>query len=181
MKQSLTAAIAFTFAAGMAGAAFAQGAAHPGATPLMTPAAPSSGDSATTPGASTSPMGTQTAVPKDEAPEASAMNRSARNLSRATLREAQEKLKAQGLYNGPIDGIEGDQMRAAIKRYQSKNALPETATLDQPTLDHLLGNRTSGYGSSGAPGSSLTTPAPSPQSPAEGAGGTINGAGGVHR
>jgi glucose-6-phosphate dehydrogenase assembly protein OpcA len=48
--------------------------------------------------------------------------------------ETQYLLAALGYYNGPIDGILGPQMSAALKQVQSKFNLPETGTATEETL-----------------------------------------------
>jgi peptidoglycan hydrolase-like protein with peptidoglycan-binding domain len=55
----------------------------------------------------------------------------------AQIREAQEQLRALGLYQGPIDGLYGPQSRRAVSQYQSDRHIPVTARLDKPTLDAL--------------------------------------------
>ena len=74
--------------------------------------------------------------------------------SPATVRQAQQQLKAQGLYHGPIDGVLSADTKTAISQFQQKNGLAQTAMLDQPTLNHLI-----------APGSGSTMqPAPATKS-----------------
>src|SRR5262249_44895917 len=66
------------------------------------------------------------------------------------IRQAQQQLQNQGFYHGQIDGIVGPETEQAIGQFQLKNGLSQTATLDQPTMDKLLGNPV-GNQSSGAP------------------------------
>ncbi|MEH2195155.1 MAG: glucose-6-phosphate dehydrogenase assembly protein OpcA [Nostoc sp.] len=51
--------------------------------------------------------------------------------------ETQYLLAALGFYNGPIDGILGPQMAAALREVQKKNGLPETGTATPETLTVL--------------------------------------------
>ncbi|MBD2506168.1 glucose-6-phosphate dehydrogenase assembly protein OpcA [Nostoc muscorum FACHB-395] len=51
--------------------------------------------------------------------------------------ETQYLLAALGFYNGPIDGILGPQMAAALREVQKKHKLPETGTATQETLTVL--------------------------------------------
>ncbi|MEH2160099.1 MAG: glucose-6-phosphate dehydrogenase assembly protein OpcA [Nostoc sp.] len=51
--------------------------------------------------------------------------------------ETQYLLAALGFYNGPIDGILGPQMAAALREVQKKNGLPETGTATPETLTIL--------------------------------------------
>lgn len=78
----------------------------------------------------------------------SAMSRggSAENVSSQEVKQAQTQLKQQGLYKGKVDGIVGPETKTAISEYQKKEGLPQTASLDQQTLQHLMS--TSGSGSS---------------------------------
>jgi peptidoglycan hydrolase-like protein with peptidoglycan-binding domain len=122
MRQSVTAAIAVVFGTGLAGIAFAQG---------TTSASP---DTTAPPAAIASPK------PSAQTP-AGSLSANAEHLSQHTVKQAQEKLKSQGLYDGPIDGQQGPQMRAAIEKYQKQNGLPQTAMLDQQTLQQLLGTQ----------------------------------------
>jgi len=71
---------------------------------------------------------------------------SSQNLSSTQVRQAQTALKQQGLYNGQIDGKFGPQTRAAVSQFQKKNGLPQTAALNEQTLNDL--NRSDSSGSS---------------------------------
>ena len=73
------------------------------------------------------------------------------NPSRDEVREAQQQLRNQGLYHGRIDGILGRDTKQALGQFQKNNGLSQTATLDQPTMDKLLGNMGVGQGSSTPP------------------------------
>lgn len=53
------------------------------------------------------------------------------------VKEAQTDLKNQGLYRGRIDGIIGPQTERALAAYQKKEGLPQTAALDQQTMNKL--------------------------------------------
>jgi peptidoglycan hydrolase-like protein with peptidoglycan-binding domain len=79
------------------------------------------------------------------------------------VRQAQQELKAEGLYHGRVDGVFGPQTRDAVASYQQQHNLQQTATLDQATLNALnndqsgnrqtarTGNSTASSGSSTAP------------------------------
>jgi len=73
------------------------------------------------------------------------------NPSSNEVRQAQQQLRDQGLYRGPIDGVMGRETKQALGQFQKKNGLSQTATLDQPTMDKLLGNASAGQGSSTQP------------------------------
>ena len=57
--------------------------------------------------------------------------------TRANVRDAQQALKDKGLYDGPIDGINGPKTRAAIRSYQEKDNLNEDGRLGPKTMDTL--------------------------------------------
>src|SRR5690242_16564220 len=56
--------------------------------------------------------------------------------------EAQRQLRSEGLYRGAIDGVLTRQTRAAIADFQLRDGLPQTATLDDGTLERLRHRRT---------------------------------------
>jgi peptidoglycan hydrolase-like protein with peptidoglycan-binding domain len=94
-------------------------------------------------------------------------NRSARpEANEQMVRQAQQQLKSQGLYQGHIDGLFGPQTRQALNQYQQRNGLPQTATLDQTTLNQLMGGEAGqavGVGTSTPPNlNEPATPAPNP-------------------
>ncbi|MGH7064808.1 MAG: peptidoglycan-binding protein [Stellaceae bacterium] len=96
---------------------------------------------------------------------ASSLHPGAMHATGSDIRQAQEQLKGEGLYDGKIDGRDGPKTRAAIRQFQKKNSLPVTARLDQSTLNELNGgmNQNMGQGSSMPPGNAtgMTPPAPS--------------------
>lgn len=99
--------------------------------------------------------GTGTGNAAANPPPGSAASSSPQTGTRAsaeTVKRAQAELKSQGLYHGAVDGIIGKETKAALSAYQKKNRLPETASLDRRTLDHLMGGEGSGS-SSGKPSS----------------------------
>jgi peptidoglycan hydrolase-like protein with peptidoglycan-binding domain len=78
--------------------------------------------------------------------------------------EVQQKLQADNLYSGKIDGMMGPETRQALRQYQQQNGLPATARLDRQTLDRILGNGATGQGSSTPPGTSHMPQTNSPPS-----------------
>jgi peptidoglycan hydrolase-like protein with peptidoglycan-binding domain len=94
----------------------------------------------------------QSAMPQTSMRGAQAEPMQSRHIAprRAGLRvkQAQERLKAEGFYKGRIDGILGPRTRRAIALFQRKNGLRQTATLDRATRDRLTGSRAVGVGSS---------------------------------
>jgi hypothetical protein len=67
------------------------------------------------------------------------MHSSGMHMSRAEIADVQQKLQADNLYNGKIDGMLGPETRRAIADYQKQNDLRVTANLDRQTRDSLLG------------------------------------------
>jgi peptidoglycan hydrolase-like protein with peptidoglycan-binding domain len=53
------------------------------------------------------------------------------------VRDAQQRLRAFGLYDGPIDGLWGPETQAAVDRFQRQQGLDATARLDTATLRAL--------------------------------------------
>lgn len=58
-------------------------------------------------------------------------------LQEQTLRAAQRSLRAQGFYNGAIDGLPGPGTQDAIIAYQRDTGLPRSGRLDLETLSML--------------------------------------------
>lgn len=57
--------------------------------------------------------------------------------SRTNVRTAQEQLRNDGYYKGPVDGVDGPMTRAAIRKYQEANSLKANGRLDRDTCDKL--------------------------------------------
>jgi peptidoglycan hydrolase-like protein with peptidoglycan-binding domain len=96
------------------------------------------------------------AVPSAEgnmpaAPETSPHWINTANLSKDDVRWAQVELRTLGLYNDSLDGVIGPETKQALAAFQKANGLQQTATLDQPTADALIGNTSIGQGSSVPP------------------------------
>ena len=53
------------------------------------------------------------------------------------VKHAQQALKDQGLYKGPVDGVVGPQTRDAVAQYQRGHNLKPTAMLDDQTMRSL--------------------------------------------
>jgi peptidoglycan hydrolase-like protein with peptidoglycan-binding domain len=77
-------------------------------------------------------------VPGANVPASSASAQGAVNPSKDDILQAQQQLRAQHLYNGPIDGMLNPQTKHALSAYQKKNGLGRTATLDQATRRSLF-------------------------------------------
>jgi len=57
--------------------------------------------------------------------------------SAATIRQAQGRLRAAGFDPGPADGTMGPRTREALQRFQAREGLPITGTLDAATRTAL--------------------------------------------
>ena len=55
----------------------------------------------------------------------------------ALLAQLQGELKAMGLYDGPVDGLDGPRSQAAISAYQKAQALPASGHGDEKLLQHM--------------------------------------------
>ena len=53
------------------------------------------------------------------------------------VKEAQMQLKDQGFYKGSVDGIVGPQTRGAVRAYQKREGLRQTARLDHETVERM--------------------------------------------
>jgi peptidoglycan hydrolase-like protein with peptidoglycan-binding domain len=53
------------------------------------------------------------------------------------IRDAQQALKDEGLYKGPINGEWSPDTEQAVAQFQKKNGLKQTAELDGQTQDQL--------------------------------------------
>jgi peptidoglycan hydrolase-like protein with peptidoglycan-binding domain len=85
------------------------------------------------------------------APETSPHWINTANLSKDDVRWAQVELHTLGLYNKSLDGVIGPETKQAVAAFQKANGLKQTATLDQPTADALIGGTSMGQGSSMPP------------------------------
>jgi peptidoglycan hydrolase-like protein with peptidoglycan-binding domain len=161
MKHSMTAVVALVLGLGVAATVNAQTTNNPSTTP--NPNAPA-GTTATPPSdtanmPSTAPAQPQTTPSPTMAPQASESTRpthmrtSRTHMSRNDVKQAQQQLKGAGLYHGKVDGIDGRGTKTAILRFQHRNGLRVTATLNRSTLNRLTGGSTAGVGSSMPSGS----------------------------
>jgi peptidoglycan hydrolase-like protein with peptidoglycan-binding domain len=60
-----------------------------------------------------------------------------RNLTKDNIKLIQERLTAEGVYAGPVDGEVNAQTAAALRQYQQKRGLPVSGTADEATLKEL--------------------------------------------
>jgi peptidoglycan hydrolase-like protein with peptidoglycan-binding domain len=58
-------------------------------------------------------------------------------MSQGTLKKVQERLKAEGVYAGPLDGEMNAQTEAALRAYQTKQGIPVSGAADGATLKQL--------------------------------------------
>jgi len=59
------------------------------------------------------------------------------DLAKDDIRQAQQELRAEGFYSGPIDGALNEKTQAALYKYQGQNGLSVTGSLDQATMRSL--------------------------------------------
>jgi peptidoglycan hydrolase-like protein with peptidoglycan-binding domain len=169
MQRVLTAAAVVALSMGMAGVSQAQTApttpstsAPSAATPGMTsPSHPNSGMTSQPTPATPSPSAMSPSPGPSAASSPSATNPSG-YISPQQVKQAQRVLQQKGLYHGQIDGLVGPQTQAALSQFQQSEGLPQTATLDQDTLNHLLGQ---GSVSPGAASTGSTMPPSSKSQP----------------
>ena len=176
MKRLLVATSVFALALG--GAAMAQSnysapnAAAPGANSANTPMDSSGNMTATGSSTETRPgqgsgagsqgsMGAQNGGKAGTQDSMSSENGSAMHASANDIRHAQRSLKQQGLYKGRVDGKFGPQTRTAVSEFQKQNGLPQTASLDEQTMNDLhSGGKGMSHGSSpSGMGSGMQPPA----------------------
>jgi His-Xaa-Ser repeat protein HxsA len=62
---------------------------------------------------------------------------SQQSVANATVSAVQSELAKLGYYNGPIDGVLGDETEAALARYQQDQDISVTGTVDAATLQSL--------------------------------------------
>ena len=58
-------------------------------------------------------------------------------LTKDNLKLVQERLKAEGVYAGPVDGELNAQTEAALRQYQEKQRIPVSGAADEETLKQL--------------------------------------------
>ncbi len=73
------------------------------------------------------------------------------------VKQAQGELQRQGLYNGEIDGIAGPETRQAVREYQQREGLQQTARLDRLTLQHMNIGSAAAQASNPQPASGTST------------------------
>jgi len=166
MKRTLTAAVALAAALSMAGMAQAQMSPNSStpSNPAMSPNTASPGMSSAptgvrnpaamgTPGASNTNSSPGTSGMQD--PQANAqpnqMGQGAQQVSQSQIQQAQQQLKSQGLYRGTVDGVMGPATQTALTKFQRQQGLPQTAQLDQQTLNRLANGANPGGGQNTTP------------------------------
>src|SRR5215216_1485205 len=58
-------------------------------------------------------------------------------ITKENLKLVQERLRAEGVYAGPLDGEMNAQTEAALQAYQQKRGLPASGMADPATLKEL--------------------------------------------
>lgn len=132
MNRTLTAGVALAATLGMAGLAMAQSnVPNTTQSPGMTAPAPTP-NTGMTPGSNGSYQQQGTMGNGQQALQGQ------QATSPASIQQAQQQLRSQGLYNGAIDGQLGPEMKSALLQFQQRNGLPQTGTLDQQTSARLM-------------------------------------------
>src|SRR5579884_795086 len=176
MQRIMTAAAVVALSLGMAGLAQAQNypsssqpnqQMHPNAavnTPATTPGNPNAPlpqnhpNAAT--GSSASNVNNQMQGNQPAAAPNGQIGNQAQNLSPQEIEQAQRALQQKGLYHCRIDGIVGPETQSALSQFQQSEGLPQTATLDQDTLNRLMGAQNPNAG--GNVGSTMAPSQPQP-------------------
>jgi peptidoglycan hydrolase-like protein with peptidoglycan-binding domain len=177
MKFNPTLPLALALSVGAAGAVMAQTA--PSQTPTTYPSQQSTTSGQPQANAAQTPAATgqapAAAAEKQAAPttRAPSMASGMAPGGNETVRYAQYRLHAAGLYNGPQDGIMDPNTRAAIARYQEQNSLPRSEALDEQTLASMEGSQTTGSGSATPP--APTTPESTPSAANNASAGAMGG------
>ena len=60
-----------------------------------------------------------------------------RIINKDNFKQIQERLRAEGVYAGPLDGEMNAQTEAALRAYQQKRGLPVSGAADPATLKEL--------------------------------------------
>lgn len=107
------------------------------ATPAYTPPPPAPSPPPSGPPAPVSLFGSQKATPPKDGAALPALPGRTKRFA-AIVRRAQIALLAQGVYQGPLNGVVGPTTRAAIRRFQTSRSLSVTGTLTPQTLDALM-------------------------------------------
>jgi hypothetical protein len=188
MNRTLTATVALAAALGMAGMAHAQTNSTTGtsSSPMTTSPSASQPGMSGAPSAAQNPSGTQNPATMTApgatstygtSPQANTnqMNtgpqgsptggatQASEPASQSQILQAQQQLKSAGLYRGSVDGVMGPGTQSALMAFQREQGLPETAQLDQQTLQRLSG------------GSGTSATSPNMQSPTAAPGSTTGG------
>ena len=153
MNRTLTAAVALAAGLGIAGIAQAQTTTPstqplspstsqpmPGSTSTMPSSPGATNPSSMNPSAASQPnaMNTPSSAASPSSNSFQGGSKQA-SMSQSDVQQAQQQLKAQGLYRGAVDGILGPQTEQALSQFQQQNGLPQTADLDQQTMTRLMG------------------------------------------
>ena len=58
-------------------------------------------------------------------------------ISKDNLKLVQQRLQAEGVYTGPLDGELNAQTEAALRQYQQKQGIPPSGAPDEATMKEL--------------------------------------------
>ena len=71
-------------------------------------------------------------------------------LTKDQIRQVQERLIAEGVDPGPVDGVMSPRTEAALRQYQEKHGLPVSGAADEATLRRLQIQLTPAAGGGGS-------------------------------
>jgi peptidoglycan hydrolase-like protein with peptidoglycan-binding domain len=149
----------------------------------QTAAAPNTGMNHTGTGTMAPSSGPQTPGPTGTMSQSQAAAGQEQNSSDNRVQQAQQRLHAAGLYQGPVDGVMGPDTKAALARFQAQNGLSHTEQLDEQTFARLMqspGTGATGTGSgSSMPGTTMPSSSGQDTTTTPGAAGSTTG--GMHR
>jgi peptidoglycan hydrolase-like protein with peptidoglycan-binding domain len=103
---------------------------------------------------------------------ASSSSGSQMNMSADMVRQAQQKLTAQGYDPGPVDGKWGPRTQNSVKKFQEDRNLKASGRLDQETMAALDAGGSASTGSSSSPDQSSASGGSSSQDRSSGSSGS---------
>jgi peptidoglycan hydrolase-like protein with peptidoglycan-binding domain len=115
---------------------------------------------------------------QSQSSERQAQGGQSQQMDQAMVKQAQEKLSAQGYDPGPVDGIFGPKTQAAVKKLQEDRSLKQSGQLDQETIA-TLGLDQAASASTGASGSAGAGGAPGSSDASSGASGSAGASSGA--
>jgi peptidoglycan hydrolase-like protein with peptidoglycan-binding domain len=123
------------------GSAFAQSAGDVGQDPGMQPGTTHGQTGAESPAGGQGQTGQQGQMPQGQMQQQGQLQQGQQirlsSLDKEEIRQVQQALQQQGVYQGPIDGVAGPETYAAVGAFQQKQGGKVTGHLDQQTAQAL--------------------------------------------